>query len=118
VVEWESEIEPNGELFYIESTEENLFEDPRTLDDKNDNSQPELTRRRSMKAGKLFRLIRRKESKRWSMRNKRINTNVTNKIVTQEKMDGSGSKEVTFRDFQVLIYNFYFHYIIYLILGI
>jgi len=76
------------------------------LDDKNDNSQPELTRRRSMRAGKLFRLIRRKESKRWSMRNKRINsnTNVINKTVIQEKIDGSGSKEVTFQDFQVLIY--------------
>jgi len=118
VVEWESEIESNGELFYIESTEENLFENPRN--DKDDNSQPKLTRRRSMKAGKLFRLIRRKESKRWSMRNKRINsnTNVTNKTVTQEKMDGSGSKEVTFQDFQVFIYDFHFYYIIYLILDI
>ncbi|XP_029659336.1 protein inturned isoform X2 [Formica exsecta] len=101
-VEWESEIKPNGEVFYIESVEESLFESGHTtLDNKNDSSQPELTRRRSTRAGKLFRLIRRKESKRWSTRNKRINnSNAASNTVEQEKGDGSGSKEVTFRDFQ------------------
>lgn len=74
------------------------------MDNKNDSSQPELTRRRSTRAGKLFRLIRRKESKRWSTRNKRINnSNAASNTVEQEKGDGSGSKEVTFRDFQVMI---------------
>lgn len=103
-VEWESEIGPNGEVFYIESIEESLLEsDHATLDDKNDNPQPELTRRRSTRAGKLFRLIRRKESKRWSTRNKRINSTAPSNTVEQEKGDGSGSKEVTFRDFQVII---------------
>ncbi|KAL6436477.1 hypothetical protein ACFW04_004751 [Cataglyphis niger] len=101
-VEWESEIKPNGEVFYIESIEENLFDsDHTTSDNKNDSPQPELTRRRSTRAGKLFRLIRRKESKRWSMRNKRItNSGVASNTVEEEKGDGSGSKEVTFRDFQ------------------
>lgn len=106
-VEWESEIGPNGEVFYIESVEESLFEsDHATSDDKNDSPQPELTRRRSTRAGKLFRLIRRKESKRWSTRNKRINNSaIPSNTVEQEKGDGSGSKEVSFRDFQVMIEN-------------
>lgn len=104
-VEWESEIKPNGEVFYIESVEENLFDsDHTTSDNKNDSPQPELTRRRSTRAGKLFRLIRRKESKRWSTRNKRINNSgAASNTVEQEKGDGSGSKEITFRDFQVMI---------------
>lgn len=105
MVEWESEIGPSGEVFYIESAEESLFEDSTISDDKGDSPLPELTRRRSTRAGKLFRLIRRKESKRWSSKNKRINsnTNVASNTVVQEKADGSGSKEVTFQDFQVLI---------------
>lgn len=105
MVEWESEIRPNGEVFYVESAEESLLEDPiTTLDDKNDSPQPELTRRRSTRAGKLFRLIRRKESKRWSTRNKRINNStIVGNALAQEKRDGYGNKEVTFRDFQVLI---------------
>lgn len=103
MVEWESEIGPSGEVFYIESAEESLFEDSTISDDKGDSPLPELTRRRSTRAGKLFRLIRRKESKRWSSRNKRINsnTNVVSNTVVQEKADGSGNKEVTFQDFQV-----------------
>lgn len=105
IVEWETEIGPSGEVFYIESAEESLSEDPTTLDDKSDKSpQPELTRRRSTRAGKLFRLIRRKESKRWSTRNKRINNStIIGNTLAEEKGDGSGNKEVTFRDFQVLI---------------
>lgn len=103
VVEWESEIGPTGEVFYVESAEESLFEDPTVFNNKNDSPQPELTRRRSTRAGKLFRLIRRKESKRWSTRNKKINSStVASNIGAQEK-DANGSKEVTFRDFQVLI---------------
>ncbi|XP_012537346.1 protein inturned isoform X2 [Monomorium pharaonis] len=98
VVEWESEIGPTGEVFYIESEEESLLENPATSEDKSESPQPELTRRRSTRAGKLFRLIRRKESKRMSMRNKRINNSAANNTIAQEK--GDGSKEVKFQDFQ------------------
>jgi len=102
VVEWEAEIKPSGEVFYIESAEESLLEDSTALNDKSNSPQPELTRRRSTRAGKLFRLIRRKESKRWSTRNKRINNSaIAGNTLAQEKGDGSGNKEVTFRDFQV-----------------
>jgi len=105
VVEWESEIGPTGEVFYIESAEESLLENPTTSEDKNQSPQPELTRRRSTRAGKLFRLIRRKESKRWSTRNKRISNNAaSNNTAVQEK--GDGNKEVKFQDFQVLIEAF------------
>ncbi|KYM97363.1 PREDICTED: protein inturned [Cyphomyrmex costatus] len=99
VVEWESEIGPTGEVFYIESAEESLLENPITLENNVESPQSELTRRRSTRAGKLFRLIRRKESKRWSTRNKRINNSAaTNNAIAQEK--GDGSKEVKFQDFQ------------------
>lgn len=102
MVEWESEIGPTGEVFYVESAEESLFENPITSEEKKESSQPELTRRRSTRAGKLFRLIRRKESKRWSTRNKRINNSAAaNNTATQEK--GDGGKEVKFQDFQVKI---------------
>lgn len=105
MIEWESEIGPTGEVFYVESAEESLFEDSTVFDRKNDSSQPELTRRRSTRAGKLFRLIKRKESKRWSTRNKKMNSSpIVSNIAAQEK-DANGSKEVTFRDFQVLIRN-------------
>ncbi|XP_071571917.1 protein inturned isoform X1 [Temnothorax nylanderi] len=99
LVEWESEIGPTGEVFYIESAEESLLENPTTSEDKSESPQPELTRRRSTRAGKLFRLIRRKESKRWSTRNKRINNSAAaNSTAAQEK--GDGGKEVKFQDFQ------------------
>lgn len=103
MVEWESEVGPTGEVFYIESAEESLLENSTTSEDKSESSpQPELTRRRSTRAGKLFRLIRRKESKRWSTRNKRINISAaSNNTAAQEK--GDGGKEVKFQDFQVLI---------------
>lgn len=102
MVEWESEIGPTGEVFYIESAEESLFENPSTSEHKNESLQPELTRRRSTRAGKLFRLIRRKESKRWSTRNKRVNNSAAaNNAAIQEK--GDGGKEVKFQDFQVKI---------------
>ncbi|XP_024887243.1 protein inturned isoform X2 [Temnothorax curvispinosus] len=99
LVEWESEIGPTGEVFYIESAEESLLENPTTSEGKSESPQPELTRRRSTRAGKLFRLIRRKESKRWSTRNKRINNSAAaNSTAAQEK--GDGGKEVKFQDFQ------------------
>ncbi|XP_071626362.1 protein inturned isoform X2 [Temnothorax longispinosus] len=99
LVEWESEIGPTGEVIYIESAEESLLENPTTSEDKSESPQPELTRRRSTRAGKLFRLIRRKESKRWSTRNKRINNSAAaNSTAAQEK--GDGGKEVKFQDFQ------------------
>ena len=101
MVEWESEIGPTGEVFYVESAEESLLENPTILENDIESPQPELTRRRSTRAGKLFRLIRRKESKRWSTRNKRINNSAaTNNATAEEK--GDGSKEVKFQDFQVL----------------
>ncbi|KAL0126869.1 hypothetical protein PUN28_005313 [Cardiocondyla obscurior] len=101
VVEWEAEIGPTGEVFYIESVEDSLLENPTVPKERSESPQPELTRRRSTRAGKLFRLIRRKESKRWSTRNKRINNSATvNNAAAQEK--GDGSKEVKFQDFQVL----------------
>lgn len=100
MVEWESEIGPTGEIFYIESAEESLLENPTISENDIESPQPELTRRRSTRAGKLFRLIRRKESKRWSTRNKRINSATTNNVTAEEK--GDGSKEVKFQDFQVL----------------
>lgn len=103
MAEWESEIGDTGEVFYVESTEESLFEDhtPFDIDNKNDNPQVLLTRRRSTRAGKLFRLIRRKESKRCSTRGKKININTTASDTVVQEKDGNGSKEVTFRDFQV-----------------
>lgn len=118
VVEWESEIGPTGEVFYVESAEESLFEDSTVFDSKNDSPQPELTRRRSTRAGKLFRLIRRKESKRWSTRNKKFNSStIASNVVAQEK-DASGSKEVTFRDFQVLIRKKLYCFIIRIVISV
>lgn len=103
MAEWESEIGPTGEIFYVESVEENLLENPTVFNSKNDSPKPELTRRRSTRAGKLFhRFIRRKESKRWSTRNKKINGNtVASNVIVQEK-DGSGNKEDSFQECQVL----------------
>ncbi|XP_053978115.1 protein inturned isoform X1 [Hylaeus volcanicus] len=98
--EWESEISPTGELFYIESVTESITDDQCSFNETQHNSQPELTRRRSTRAGKLMRLIRRKESKRWSTRNRKSNPNtVSNNIVNAGK-EGNTIKEVTFRDFQ------------------
>lgn len=47
-----------------------------------------------------MRLIRRKESKRWSTRNKKSNFNTDSNVGSSGK-DGNAIKEVTFRDFQV-----------------
>ncbi|KAJ8678809.1 hypothetical protein QAD02_014596 [Eretmocerus hayati] len=69
-IEWESEISPAGEVFYIESlTDSSATEGFKTnLGDTFVSSVPELTRRRSTRAGKLIRLIKRKESYRHSVR--------------------------------------------------
>ena len=68
-------------------------------------SQPELIRRRSTRTGKLMRLIKRKESKRLSTRNKKTNFNTTTNNVGSSGKEGTAIKEVTFRDFQVHDFN-------------
>lgn len=102
MVEWESEIGPSGEVFYVESAEKSPSDDSTASDNKEDSSQPELTRRRSTRAGRLFRLIRRKESKRCSTRNKKTNDDATTSDTTIQEKDGSRSKEVKF---QVSLYQ-------------
>lgn len=69
-IEWESEISPGGEVFYIESMMESLTIASNKTDnrDKYISPQPELARRRSTRAGRLIRLIKRKESYRHSVR--------------------------------------------------
>ncbi|XP_046835061.1 protein inturned isoform X2 [Vespa crabro] len=74
IIEWESEIGPNGEVFYIESPVETLSSSLTFCDDSRKSPQPELTRRRSTRA-------------------------VGSNRGSQEK-EGNGNKEVTFRDFQ------------------
>ncbi|XP_014223988.1 protein inturned [Trichogramma pretiosum] len=69
-IEWESEISPSGEVFYIKSMTEFT---PLTNNKTDKDSQlisppPELTRRRSTRTKKLMRLIKRKESYRHSVR--------------------------------------------------
>ncbi|XP_046747053.1 protein inturned [Diprion similis] len=93
IVEWDSAIKWNGEVFYIESL-------PSTLTDTRDyhsplrreskSLSPELTRRRSTRAGKLMRLIRRRESRRCSVRNKKT------RDVTGEKGHTLGANEAKF----------------------
>nr|XP_034172113.1 protein inturned isoform X1 [Osmia lignaria] len=97
--EWESQINSNGELFYIESAIDNITDEQSLFNQIKHDSQPELIRRRSTRAGKLMRLIRRKESKRWSTRNKKSNFNTDSNVGSSGK-DGNAIKEVTFRDFQ------------------
>lgn len=99
--EWESEISHTGELFYIESAAESIVDGQSLYNEADHDCQPELTRRRSTRAGKLMRLIRRKESKRWSMRNKKNYSNATSNNLINSGKEGSATKEVTFRDFQV-----------------
>lgn len=48
-----------------------------------------------------MRLLRRKDSKRWSTRNKKGNTNLVGSNRGSQEKEGNGNKEVTFRDFQV-----------------
>ncbi|XP_020718480.1 protein inturned isoform X1 [Bombus terrestris] len=98
--EWESEINPNGELIYIESLVDNINDEQFSFNETKLDSQPELIRRRSTRAGKLMRLIRRKESKRLSTRSKKGNFNITVNNIGNSGKDGTTIKEVTFRDFQ------------------
>ncbi|KAK2587178.1 hypothetical protein KPH14_002926 [Odynerus spinipes] len=100
IIEWESEIGPNGEVFYIESPVETLSSNHAACDNSKKSPQPELTRRRSTRAGKLMRLLRRKDSKRWSTRNKKVNANPIGSSRGSQDKEGNGNKEVTFRDFQ------------------
>lgn len=69
-IEWESEISPGGEVFYIESMMESftIGNNKRNNGDQYISPKPELARRRSTRAGKLIRLIKRKESYRHSVR--------------------------------------------------
>ncbi|KAG6797320.1 protein inturned [Apis mellifera caucasica] len=97
--EWESEINSNGELIYIESAIDNVNDEQFSFTVTKLDSQPELMRRRSTRAGKLMRFIKRKESKRLSTRNKKSNFNVTVNNIGNSGKDGT-TKEVTFRDFQ------------------
>ncbi|XP_017799243.1 PREDICTED: protein inturned [Habropoda laboriosa] len=98
--EWESEINPNGELFYVESALDNINDEQFSFNEIKRDSQPELIRRRSTRAGKLMKLIRRKESKRLSTRNKKSNLNTTVNNIGSSGKEGNTTKEVTFRDFQ------------------
>lgn len=103
--EWESEINSNGELIYIESAIDNVNDEQFSFTVTKLDSQPELMRRRSTRAGKLMRFIKRKESKRLSTRNKKSNFNVTVNNIGNSGKDGT-TKEVTFRDFQVNNFNY------------
>ncbi|XP_057318515.1 protein inturned [Microplitis mediator] len=93
--EWELDIGPLGEVFYIESLSEAPGSNKKP--EKPESPPPELKRKRSTRAGKLMRLIRRRESKRYSKRNK-------NYKGTDAKQEGNapkeGSKEVKFQDYQ------------------
>ncbi|XP_017889125.1 protein inturned [Ceratina calcarata] len=98
--EWESEINSNGELFYIESAVDSINDEQISFNETKHDPQPELVRRRSTRAGKLMRLIRRKESKRISTRNRRNDLNtITNNMGNLGK-EVNTTKEVTFRDFE------------------
>ncbi|KAG7201957.1 hypothetical protein KM043_004661 [Ampulex compressa] len=99
MVEWETEIDSMGEVFYIESQVQNLNENKYTCVEVNENARPEFTRRRSTRAGKIMRLIRHKDSKRWNTKNKKSNDIASNNTECREK-GGNGNKEVTFEDFQ------------------
>ncbi|KAG8039143.1 hypothetical protein G9C98_003450 [Cotesia typhae] len=92
--EWETDIGPLGEVFYIESLSETPGSNKKP--EKPESPPPELKRKRSTRAGKLMRLIRRRESKRYSTRNK--------KSKGDSKQEGNaskeGSKEVKFQDYQ------------------
>ncbi|CAL7946624.1 unnamed protein product [Xylocopa violacea] len=98
--EWESEIDSNGELFYVESAIDSMSNEQFSFNEPKHDSQPELIRRRSTRAGKLMRLIRRKESKRFSTRNKKTNLNTTANNIGNSGKEGNTIKEVTFRDFE------------------
>ncbi|XP_012278022.1 protein inturned isoform X2 [Orussus abietinus] len=99
VVEWESEIGAMGEVFYIESLVDCFNNEENVKKDTSKSPPCELTRRRSTRAGKLMRLIRRRESKRYSCKRKSLNLAAENSASGNNK-EGNSTKEVTFRDCQ------------------
>lgn len=100
IVEWEAEIGPTGDVFYIESSPETQNNNDRLYNEQLESPPPELMRRRSTRAGKLMRLIRRRESKRYSTRVKKSKNGVGKGSDGQQK-EGNGNKEVKFQDYQV-----------------
>ncbi|XP_012253761.2 protein inturned isoform X1 [Athalia rosae] len=108
IVEWDSAIEWTGEVFYIESfpAAPGSFQThcPRRILESKTPS-PELTRRRSTRAGKFMRLIRRRDSRRYSLRNKarmERTSSPNNEKPAHKSVSGhGGGKEVTFRDTEV-----------------
>ncbi|XP_043283272.1 protein inturned isoform X2 [Venturia canescens] len=99
--EWESEISPTGEVFYIESLPKSGESEDKSLKNESESPVPELIRRRSTRAGKLMRLIRRRESKRYSTRGKKTKNISGGKHADgNQHKEGNGNKEVTFRDCQ------------------
>ena len=102
--EWESSIEPNGELFYIESHIDTFSERKRIEEEESSFPTLELTRRRSMRAGKLMRLIKRKGSTRGSVRNKKLN--VAESVSTDRRKPETISEEYVYSDYQVIKIKF------------
>ncbi|XP_011298415.1 protein inturned [Fopius arisanus] len=100
IVEWESEISPTGDVFYIESSPETQNNNDRLYNEQLESPPPELMRRRSTRAGKLMRLIRRRESKRYSSRVKKSKTGSSKNDSGAQQKEGNGNKEVKFQDYQ------------------
>ncbi|XP_063981427.1 protein inturned [Diachasmimorpha longicaudata] len=101
IVEWESEIGPTGDVFYIESSPETQNNNDRLYNEQLESPPPELMRRRSTRAGKLMRLIRRRESKRYSTRIKKSKNGVSKQSESGAMhKEGNGNKEVKFQDYQ------------------
>nr|CAD7599221.1 unnamed protein product [Timema genevievae] len=103
-VEWESEVSPGGELFYIKSnpvieTDRPPTHTPKVLEKAQSMTQSNIYSTRS----KLSRLIRRRNSKR-QQRNKNVSTTVqTHPEQSQGEpsiVRGVGSNKVTFQDCQ------------------
>lgn len=72
--EWESLIDENGALFYIESESETVSKATKAPESEFDFSPMELTRRKSIRAGKFMSLIKRKGSSRGSTRTKKLHS--------------------------------------------
>lgn len=101
-------------MFYIESLP-SIVSDQQSreslLRHQSKSPSPELTRRRSTRAGKLMRLIRRRESRRCSVRNKKTRDVTADKGHALSQVETKGlqknannqgiAKEVTFRDSEV-----------------
>ncbi|KAK0091973.1 hypothetical protein PV326_002431 [Microctonus aethiopoides] len=102
IIEWEADISPNGEVFYIESSQDTPGNSSKPNNHQKKSPPPELIRRRSTRAGKLMRLIRRRESKRYSVRGKKSKSIVSkqNDGNLHHKETGNSNKEVKFQDYQ------------------